>query len=60
MIAVLDRAHRVSILRVLNLDAPVYIRQVDVRATCANLSPQVVPDKSMMIDVQAEIIADAT
>ena len=59
MIAVFHRANGVPILRVLYLNAAVYVRQPDVCATCPNLSTQVMSDKSVMIDVQSKIVADA-
>ena len=44
----------------LDLDAPIDVGQPNMRATLANLSTQVMSDKSMMIDVQSKIVTDAT
>jgi hypothetical protein len=48
-----------AILRMAHVDPAIHILQPDARAPAAQLSPQIVTHKSMIVYVQPQVVVDA-
>jgi len=59
MTTVLDWTDGASVLCVTDLNSSIHIAQMDVRSSTADLSAQIMSDKTMIVYVQAKVIVDA-
>jgi len=57
--AIFHRADSASVLRVSNLNPPVHIRQPDAGASLADLSPQIMTDKAVIVYRQSKVVMDS-
>ena len=52
------RTHGSPVLRVVNLDVAIHVRQFDVRSAIAEFSAEVMAHEVMMVHMQAEIVVN--